>query len=325
MPHVGLQSKDGKHRFTWKEIESHLQGGRYASDLEIPLYPSDPALLAFMVEVSGDRRDVDPAEVSASQLEKGVRRLWLEGTRNFYTVPTREISSIFGTMKHMAVNKDRVGFIAEERLQGPDGTAKCDTLYVAGGDGLLVDLKNIKTYKVKMMLTGDILKEGMGYVYQVNLWRVLLQIPENRDYLLDKYKAWLRPEQLVVKRQRLTCCPPDLDKKKRQELEKLVSDPDIIPINVPILPDGEVLRAYREKRLGLDRAYGMGYAPLCTPEERWEKFGYPKACIDGYCPVVSDCRAVSAEYGEEHPIDVWERLRAQRAAEPKTTRKRTSA
>ena len=101
----------------------------------------------------------------------------------------------------------------------------------------------------------------------------------------------------------LTCVPPDLDAKNKKEAKKLVGgNPSIIRIDVPEIDDETVMTAYREKQEAKIRAFETGYAPLCTPEERWGTEGFPKKCAF-YCPVKDACQELSRNHGERHPLD----------------------
>jgi hypothetical protein len=284
-------SEDGRFRKKWSEID-------FVED-EHWLHPADPALVSFIAEQSGERQDVDRYEVSASQLETGVRQMLLQETVDYYVTAASQTASIMGTMKHSMVNVERPGFITETRLWGPYGSAKCDTLYVPLK--WLVDLKAIGWYKVKQMLQ-DVMTHGVGYVYQINLFRVLLKDPANQDVLLAKY-PWLKREDIGVERMTLTCVPRDMNYINKKEAAKLIDgNPSIISILVPFVDDDKVLSAYETKQTAKALALNTGTAELCSPEERWQKGATPVKC-KAYCPVVEACMAMSAARGEQHPMD----------------------
>jgi hypothetical protein len=292
MPLVGLKSEDGVTRVRWENLD-------LTRDLSA-FYPADPALLAFIAEQSQTRSELNPREVSASQLETGIRQLYLQGSREYYVTVDSQIASIMGTMKHSMVNIDRPGFLTELRLFWRHGSAQCDTYFVP--KRLLVDLKNIKWYSIKKILENGVMREKKGYVYQLNLFRVLMQMPDNWNIIKDTYPS-ITKEELRVERMQITCIPPDLDYKNKKEARRLVANPAIIPIEIPILPDDQVLSAYTKKAEALGKAFDEGYAPLCTPEERWERSesGAPVKCLS-YCPVSEACIALSEARGEKHPI-----------------------
>lgn len=293
-------SVDGDVKLRWEEIDLN-------SDLSWA-HPADPALVAFAIEQSSGRTDVDPEEVSASQLEKGIRQLYLEATREFYLSLPKSISSIIGTMKHSMINTERPGFVTETRLLFEEdgvryGSAKCDTFHVPSRK--LVDLKNLKWYAIESMIKEGMLTAKPGYAFQTNLFRVLMQKPENQEILFEKYD-WLRPEHLDVKIMQLTCVPADLNWQNKKSALKLTPYPEIVPIIVPFIPDHLVLETYKKKYWDLSAAHKTGYAPLCSPQERWEKEGgFPLRCAQ-YCPVLDFCRQLSSDAGEKHPLDLWE-------------------
>jgi hypothetical protein len=291
MPLVGLKNESGTIRKRFEDID-------IAKDYEW-LKPADPALIAFVISQANERSDVSSDEVSASQLETGTRALWLQETTDYYETVTGSIASIMGTMKHSMVNVERPGFIMETRLFGPYGSAKCDSFFVPLS--LLADLKNVKWYKIKMMLERGVVSEAKGYAYQVNLFRILMKMPENQQLLLEKYD-WLREEDLVVKKMQLTCVPPDMNYMTKKEAQKLVSDTTVIPIDVPFLKDDVVLDAYARKLDEKLAALAKNYAPLCSPEDRWERNGFPVKC-KSYCAVAEACQQVSKLVGERHPLD----------------------
>jgi hypothetical protein len=292
----------------WNEID-------LSADLSWAL-PADPALVAFMQEQSSGRLDVED-EVSASQLENGDRRLFLESSVDYFVDPVSQIALIMGTLKHSMVNIERPGFVNETRLFYDlcgirIASAKCDTYHVPRRR--LVDLKAIKWYAIKRMLTDGILKAKPGYVYQLNLFRVLMKQPANQELLRAKY-PWLTDEDFDVQSMQLTCIPPDMNWLNKKEALKLVSHAEIIPIVVPFLDDEQVLSAYEEKYLKKKEALEKQWAPICTAEERWEKEGgYPLNCAK-FCPVLDACRELSAEHGEKHPLDEWEAGNERRAEE----------
>ncbi len=302
MPASGIMTASGE-KIAWKDINL------LSCDLSL-FQPADPALLAFIMEQAASREDVDIEEVSASNIEKGVRALLLESTVPYYEPVTRSLAAIMGTMRHSMVNIDRPGFITEIRLPFDDpatgvrlGSAKCDTFHVPSG--LLVDLKNIKWYSIKLMLEEGAMGAKKGYVFQMNLFRVLMKDPKNIELVIAKY-PWAKPEDLVVKRMQLTCVPPDLNWINKKEALKLVEYPEIIPIEVPVLPDDFVLLEYRTKYLQKQEALQKNWAPLCTQEERWERAPsfYPLKCAQ-YCPVLDACIAMSEKAGERHPLVAW--------------------
>lgn len=309
MPLVGLKNEDGTIEKRFEEIDLSDIGWLYPAD--------DPALIAFLIEQANDRKDVDPSAVSASQLETGVRQLFLQDTTDYYTTPTREIAAVMGTIKHNLINTNRPEFLTELRLTGPNGeSAKCDTYHIP--TRRLTDLKTVKWYKVKMMLEQGVMESAPGYVYQLNLFRILMKDPENRYRMRMHaaqagYPGILQDTDFDVAEMRLTCIPGDMNASNQKEARKYVThDPTIFQITVPFLDDAVVLSAYSVKRTTKVDAAETGYAPLCTPEERWESYGVPKKCLF-YCPVANACRAMSYRNNEDHPIDLY-RERAPRKA-----------
>jgi hypothetical protein len=297
MPLVGLRTEDGSARKRFEEID--------LSDLRW-IYPATPSIVAMVMEDAKSRADVDPNEVSASQFEKSARQMWLETTSEFFETVTGRMGAMMGTIKHAMVNPERPGFIMETRVPGPYGSAKNDSFHIASG--VLEDLKNVKWYKAKMILTGGVMKEAIGYAMQMNLWRVLAKTDEGFAAIQAKYPD-VKHEDINVKKMILTLAPPDLDAPKRKEAEKLIASPELIPYEVPMIEDKEVIQAYGEVYDKKQRALDNDYAPLCTPEERWERNGFPVRCAK-YCPVVEECQKVSELLGEEHPL----RKKTRRAA-----------
>ncbi|HEX7831914.1 MAG TPA: hypothetical protein VF787_19820 [Thermoanaerobaculia bacterium] len=108
-----------------------------------------------------------------------------------------------------------------------------------------------------------------------------------------------------MRRMQLLCTPPNMDDPNRKEASKLIDIHTHVPITVPFLDDGEVLRAYEQKYSAKHRALENDYASLCTPVERWQKSsGFPTKCAN-FCPVLEHCRSFSARHGEKHPLDAW--------------------
>jgi hypothetical protein len=320
MPSIGIQVDD--HRATWAELREALASGDVAR-----FRPSSPAILAYLLSLQHERADVKLDEVSASQYEKGIRQLLLEATTDYYVDPSGELASTMGTKAHAIINQEfDPNFVVETRLVFEEGgvrygSAKCDTLYVPLGE--LEDLKTIKWYSIEMMLKEGVVKAKPGYVYQLNLFRVLMKDPANQERILDRYPQFTR-EQLIVNKMVLQCVPPDLNTVNRKSAEKLVEDPRQVPILVPFLDDDSVLDAYRKKYYEKQDALQRNWAPLCSPDERWQKdFGYPLKCAK-FCSVADACRAMSAKAGERHPLDEWEIIKARKAAKAEVEKARAS-
>jgi hypothetical protein len=299
MPLIGLRSEDGTIRKEFKDID-------IARDYHW-LQPADPALIAYIIELQKERKDVQTGSVSASQIDSGIRELWLRDITPYYQTTTDGVAALMGNIKHSSVNIERENFVTETRLFSSDGlySAKCDTYFVPLR--LLADLKNVKWYKVKKMLTEGVLRAAKGYAYQLNLFRVLMKEKHNQETLYTKY-PWLRKEDFDVKEMQLTCTPPDMDYKNKQEAKKLLgsSNPSVIRIKVPFIADEQIHKEYRLLHAEKELAFKRDYAPLCTPEERWERppSMAPVKCLS-YCPVADTCRAVSKLAGETHPLDAY--------------------
>lgn len=332
MPAIGIQSEDGSIRKTWAEVRADLMSSD-PSALEWSA-PASPSIIKYILDLADERTDVK-GEITASKVKDGTRQIFLEATREYFVTPSREIASMQGTKTHNLINKDEPGmFFSETRLfYRVNGrlisSAKNDTYHVPSR--LLEDLKNVKWYSVRLMIERGPLAASPGYVFQLNLFRVLMKEPENQALLISLY-PWLATDAaaFTVKRMQLLCTPPDMDVRNRHEASKIIDVYSHIPIAIPILDDDAVLRAYIEKFDEKTRAVDTGYAPLCSPNERWQKdSGYPLKCAK-FCNVAAHCRALSAFHGEEHPLDTWEDIENRKAAacangRPTRPRRKTAA
>ncbi|MGN6187026.1 MAG: hypothetical protein ACTHQM_25605 [Thermoanaerobaculia bacterium] len=280
--------------------------------------PASPSIIKYILELASERNDVQD-EITASQVKDGIRQIFLEATRDYFVTPSREIASMQGTKTHNLINKNEPGmFFSETRLfyrvaGRVISSAKNDTYHVP--TRLLEDLKNVKWYAIRLLIERGPLAAFPGYVYQLNLYRVLMKQPENQALLISRY-PWLADFEnaFTVRRMQLLCTPPDMDARNRHEAAKVIDTHSHIPIAIPLLDDDALLRAYTQKFEEKVRAIEADYAPLCTPEEQWQKeSGYPLKCAK-FCDVADHCRALSAAHGETHPLDTWTAIENRKAA-----------
>lgn len=303
MPHVGLRTEDGKIRKTWEQIDPSLDFKTF--------YPSTPGLLQF-IKSDGlyGRQDVEPVNmVSASEAGYGARRLWLQSVFDYYTTVRQNIGGAMGTKAHDIIEKGpKPNQICEMRLTVGTLTAKNDLYDIPSK--ILEDLKHIGWYKLKNILTKGMTHRdgGLDYALQVNLWRILAWTDEGLAQIQKVYPDVAR-DDFKVQNMYLTVIPRDLTGSNKKEAmgTKGLVNPWCVPITVPFLDSKQVVKSYLDLHAAKMKAVETGFAPLCTPEERWERNGgYPAMCVE-YCPVVEECIMMERQRNgsKSHPADVW--------------------
>lgn len=253
-----------------------------------------PATLQYILDHQSSRGDVGGMEVTASQIGKGVRQMYLEDTVDFAVTPQKLIAGTMGTLKHAVINVGGEDIISEVRFKSLNGhiSAKHDNACVVHKANKIIDVYDLKAvgwYKVKQIIEKGIWAEGKDYGFQLNLQAVLIE--QNTEY--------------KVGRLFLEFVPRDLDARKRAEAAKMgYTEPGVILYEVPKLDPDTVISAYENVWKARQQAHKDGYAPICAEELRWvnAKTGISKRCEE-YCPVVEACRAMCAKYGEIHPLD----------------------
>lgn len=253
-----------------------------------------PATLQYIIEHQSSRGDVGGAEVTASQIGKGIRQMYLEDTTDFAMTPQKMIAGTMGTLKHAKINVGGEDIISEVRYKSLNGhiSAKHDNACIVHKENKIIDIYDLKAigwFKCKMIIEKGVWAEGKDYGFQLNLQAVLIE--QNTDYKVDRLF--------------LEFVPRDLDARKRAEAAKLgYVEPGVILYEVPKLDPDTVISAYENVWKARQQAHTEGYAPICDEELRWvnAKTGISKRCEE-YCPVVEACKAMCAKHDEVHPLD----------------------
>lgn len=261
---------------------------------DAPKFGVSPATLQYLLDHQSSRGDVQTTEVTASQIGKGVRQMYLEETTDFAMYPQDLIAGTMGTLKHAKINIGGPDIISEIRFKSANGhiSAKHDNACIVHRENKVVDIYDLKAigwFKAKMIIERGIWEEGKEYGMQLNLQAVLLE--QNTDYHVNKLF--------------LEFMCRDLDARKKAEAAKLGYDkPGVILYEVPRLDSDLVLASYEAVYSAKEQAHKDTYAPICPEELRWvnKKSGESIRC-QGYCPVADACRQMCGLYGETHPLD----------------------
>jgi hypothetical protein len=307
MPCVGLRTEDGKYRKTWPQLDPSVDWKLF--------YPATPGILAWLKLDSEGRADVNQSEtVSASQIGNAPRRLWLE-TQPYYVTVRQLIGAAMGTKAHDIIEKGaKPRQICEMRITVGPLSAKNDLYDI--GSRTLEDLKHIGWYALSKILDNGVADPdgGMNYVYQVNLWRILASLPAGLEQIQARHPE-VTAEDMKVEKQVLTIIPRDLTGQNKKEASKRnLSNPWCVPIDVPFLPDKQVVDAYMQVVAEKKKAINTASAEICPPEKRWDRGnGYPAMCVE-YCPVIENClsQVRSLQGDNYHPADVWSRKKFDR-------------
>jgi hypothetical protein len=244
-----------------------------------------PADVAAVIAQQRERQHIPQDQITASQIGSGARQIYLERTIDFAREPKREKAALLGTMKHAMLNIEHDGLLVEQRVVAKSGrfSAQYDT-YVPE-TGVVRDRKGVGYFKVLMALKNGVLKEAHDYVMQLNLTGWLLRQNGN-----------------VVKELWLDFEPTGVGKLEKKELEEKfgITDPTLIPMQVPFIPQAEVLSAYEELHRAVVEAHKTGETPtMCSAAQTWNG----KKCTAGWCRVAAECAVIAAKRGEEHPLN----------------------
>lgn len=269
----GLQTEDGSRNIPWAEID-------LSRDVDA-LGPADAAIIAALKSGALSRESLDPRSVSASEAEKGTRQMFLERTVDYFLPPSALVTGLMGTIRHAATfSNGHPEFIFEERYGDEWGTAQIDTFHIP--TRTLSDLKTLGWYKVKMMLTKGIMEEGLGYVYQVNRQRQLLE----------------KSTIYTVESQHIMVVPTGVQGRVKDEAAALGMVHGMLRMDVPRIEDDSLIEFYRIKAESLRLSMDAGSAPYCSPEQTWKG----RKCADRrYCPINKECWLRSRAAGETHP------------------------
>lgn len=276
MPIVGLRTDGGKEiRFT--DIDP-------IRDAE--LFGVSPATLLFLKN-EGSRRS-NTGEISASQWGRGLRQMWLERTKEVFTGAHDSIAAMMGTAKHAHVLTDGIekgDVITELRLFDSTGriSGQADQIAWMGPKAAAIyDQKTGKKYSLKMFRAEQATHH---YTFQLNLLADLFR--ENN------------PGVEVVKLA-IEWMPSDAGR----------GDPKLEIVDVPMWEHGRALVEYQRVLGELTGFLHLELAPpLCSPEDRWERFDKKTGkttnirCVE-YCPYLAACKAESAKRDEVHPVDM---------------------
>jgi hypothetical protein len=269
----GLQTEDGSRNIEWELLD-------LSRDVDA-LGPADHAIIAALKFSATSRSELDPRTVSASEAEKGVRQMFLERTTDYFLPPSALIGGLMGTVRHAATfNNGHDEFIFEQRYYDQWGSAQIDSFHIP--TGTLSDLKTLGWYKVKMMLTKGIMEEGLGYVYQVNRQRQLLE----------------KSTPYKVMAQHLMIVPTGIQGRVKDEAASLGVAHGMIRMDVPRLHDDDIVEFYKVKADALAAAMEANAAPYCTVQQTW---GGKKCAQSNYCPVNKECWKRAFASGETHP------------------------
>lgn len=253
-----------------------------------------PATLQYILDHQQSRCDVGHTEVTASQIGKGIRQMYLEDTIDFAMTPQQLIAGTMGTLKHAVINVGGEDIISEVRFKSLNGhiSAKHDNACVVHKENKVIDIYDLKAvgwFKVKMILQNGIWEEGSDYGFQLNLQAALIE--ENTDYTVDRLF--------------LEFVPRDLDARKRAEAAKMsIKNPGVILYEVSRLSKEAVIARYETVWQARQDAHSIGYAPICPEETRWvnAKSKESRRCLE-YCPVLEFCKAMCDANGEVHPTE----------------------
>jgi hypothetical protein len=197
------------------------------------------------------------------------------------------ISGFLGTLRHAAINRDDPNFLIEQRFFDDIGSGQIDSFWIPAA--MLIELKTVKSYKLKKILETGLGPGSEGYFYA-------LQINRNAD-LMEHSGATDRVQHL-----RLEFLPPDLTKATSPGLQKALAAAtmdttitSVVTLDVPRLPTAETTRIYTEHRDEKSEAFNTGYTRICSPAETWDG----KRCAE-YCPVATECLAMSRTRNEAH-------------------------
>ncbi len=272
MPLIGLESEDGEHRLRWDEI-------RLAEHAPL-FFPTDPALLAALIEAQAGRAGLAPDGVTASKAGTGIRQLWLEDVEEWYAKPSDMMAGLMGTIRHGATLYERDLFITETRFSDEIGSAQIDSFFIP--TGLLSDLKTVGWFKLKMILQSGLEAEGEGYLWQVN----------RQKYLLEANT----PHK--VNRMILMVVPPDLKGRAVEEAASMGVSSGMCQIDVPDMGESKTLDYFKRLKSGKLEARAIGNAPWCSKKETWNG----KRCQNPrWCPVRDACLRRALASGEKHP------------------------
>lgn len=310
MPHVGFLQEnavsqlDESKQITFDQFE--FQPELYAPRLA----PATEALLYSLLQLSEDRAAVPSDEITASQIGDPIRMMWLKATNDYFTKPSFSIHGWMGNLKHANLLRHRQGVWTSLRLEDDLGSGELDTFIVRSGQ--LIDLKNVGTYKAKLIKLNGVQSAAWDYCMQINRYASLLENPAASLIQTDTEgkvvrTPWievLKGKAIQVRKLTLEIVPRDLSRQNKPGMLKITDVPEIITVDVPRMPNDEVRRVYTSKLRQKRKAFADGHAEICRPEEVWlqGKEKYPARCAE-WCPVRDICVAYQKELGEPHYLD----------------------
>jgi hypothetical protein len=311
MPAAGLSTTTGNIRKRWADIDPVRDAA---------LFGCSPATLAGVVKGELSRTGVRN-QITASQLGKGVRQAYLERTAETFPTVGKYMSAYMGTIKHAALNQDHPEMIVEKRFHSRDGHYSGQIDHAAIIDWYVksdifwieldvYDLKTGSTYGAKAFAK-DPFGDKSDYAWQINLCADLIeeQGDDSWSFIDPEGPAYLAFLATTLSSSAIRFKVRDLFIEWIPRDVKMGEDHlAVMRIPVPRKPAHVTRAQFDQLRLGLEEAIQKGYAPPCTPEERW--FGWApavrkeinKRCVF-YCPYLEACKAMSAQHGETHPVN----------------------
>jgi len=232
---------------------------------------------------------------STTQLLNGTLMEFLKITNDFYESPMNMAFRVQGTKVHsgLEAQDDEMSLQEEQFNEGISG--KPDCLEMENGITTLYDFKTSAAYKVKKALgikkveipTDQVFKSGprKGQPKMLSEYRKTDSI-DMRDWILqvNHYRIMFEKAGFKIDRMIIEAFIKDYNMAKNT---KIIGH-DLKPvelIDVPFMPDQEVLDYFNEKSRALLSALELNKTPeICTVDERWED----KRC-ESYCPVNHFC------------------------------------
>lgn len=250
-----------------------------------------------LVELAKQR--VWSGKPSTTQLLNGTRYAMLEILEDYYIDPESQAFRLLGTKVHSRLeDSGSDNELVETRFEDDDMTGIADLYEIK--EETLWDYKVLGSFKVAKTVginfemvdhpEGEVYqKSGNGYskgdIKKVKRYFIDESLADRWEYTmqLNRYRIFYEQKGHPVKHIKIQAIVRDGGSMtaKSRGIEK-----SFYVIDIPIIPDEEVLGYYEHKEIALHNALQDRYYPKCNNRENWEG----RKCCPEYCNVYDKCQ-----------------------------------